>query len=659
MKKKIILIILAVIAVLFIIFGVSKNRFLLPNTYYQVYLDGELIGTIKSKEKLEKYINNRGILIKEKVLDYQKKIEIIDKFENIIGNNSFSDEVNASIGKYNLYKNYFHILKDSVDEDNTLKEENRLEEIILEDYEIDIDEDEVITNYDDVIEYFNNNIEESLEFISKNADSSILNEVDGYYFNEYKKEKYYEIDYSQELFMRDFIEEYSIYSYADNIYKPLGIKIEKINTYNKEYMNEDEMYEEIIKLKPCTIEGYQFRIKRENANNISDNVIFASLSTTPIAIARDYISNDLIVYTTDKKIFDDAIETFVEVFVGKDEYENYKNDLQEEIIDTGKRIDKMYLEQDITVKKTNISVKENIFTNSDDLTSYLLYGDNLNVTKVYAKSTDTISSFAYQNQISVEEFFLFNREFTSINNYFYEGQEITIARLNPQISMVVEEYSVEDKETEYEVIERYNDSINIGSRRIVQEGSNGVDRISQNVVKVNGTIKSVELLSKETIVGSTARIIEIGTRSVPAVGSLGSWGWPTVQGYTISSWFGYRQQVFGEGNFHTGIDIAGIPYGSEVYATNNGRIIMKGWLNDLGYHIMIDHNNGYYSLYAHLSGFPDDIELNSVVTRGQVIGYVGATGWATGTHLHFQIGTCSAYYNRGCLVDPWPYLMMR
>ena len=72
---------------------------------------------------------------------------------------------------------------------------------------------------------------------------------------------------------------------------------------------------------------------------------------------------------------------------------------------------------------------------------------------------------------------------------------------------------------------------------------------------------------------------------------------------------------------------------------------------------MIDHNNGFYTLYAHLSGFAPGMDVGTVVGRGQVIGYVGASGWAAGTHLHFQMNTCATYYK--CYIDPWPYLSMR
>ena len=121
----------------------------------------------------------------------------------------------------------------------------------------------------------------------------------------------------------------------------------------------------------------------------------------------------------------------------------------------------------------------------------------------------------------------------------------------------------------------------------------------------------------------------------------------------MSSRFGYRIAVFGEGNFHTGLDIAGTGYGSPVYASNNGVITKIEYASTYGYHIIINHNNGFYSVYAHMSGFVSGLHVGSVVERGQQIGYVGSSGWATGPHLHFEIRNCERY---ACVVNPENYL---
>lgn len=651
--KKIGYIIISILVVILIIFGCKINKVMGPNTYYQVYLDGNVIGTIKSKEKLEKYINDQGKLIKDQVLKYQSTIKNVDDFEAIL-NNYYLDSCN----QLNIYKYAYDYLKYYIAEDYTIESsQDELVEVLSGiNYDINIKKNK-LTNYEDIINYLDNEIQLQYKDLAGIVDKNILNESEQYSYDEYMNNKNYDLAYSKIQYMREYTKENEIYAYVDNIYKPLGINIEKINTYKRDYISEKEIYNKIIELKPCTIEGYQIRIKKQSGHEIDNNTVFGMLENTDYKLVKESVSNDVILYVTDKEIFDEAVKIYVEVFVGADNLENYVNETQEEIITTGTNIESMFISEEITTKPTNISVKDKIYTNAADLSSFLLYGENVSISKAYAKSTDTILSFAYQNQITVEEFFLFNREFTSINNMFYEGQEITIARLDPQISLVVNEYSVEDKETEYDIVERYNESLNMGSQIVVQEGSNGVERVSQKVKKINGSIASIEPISKETLVGTQSKIIEIGTKSIPYVGSLGSWGWPTDQGYTITSYFGYRSLYVAGNNFHSGIDIAGLPYGSRVYATNNGVVVRTGYANDMGYHVMIDHNNGLYSLYAHLSGVAPGINVGTVVARGQEIGYIGDSGWAYGAHLHYQMNTCPVYYS--CYVDPWPYLSMR
>lgn len=650
--KKVLYIISLLVIIVFVLFGIQNRNFILPNTYYQVYLDGKLIGKIRSKDRLEKYINEQGNLIKNQVLDYKNQIEVIDNVEKMIVNSQFDDEISNSIDEYNHYKENVTSLINNTDDEGNIKDKEKIDDIELD---IKISKNKV-TNYDEIINKIDTKMLELSAIIFNRIDTNILSEVDKYNLDKYVQNKYYEIKYSKIIYMRNYIEENKIYEHAKNVYKPLGITIKRINTYNKKHIDEKEMYNKIINLKPCTIEGYQFRIKRENNNELDINTLYGTLSNVSYDKVKKSSLNDMIIYTTDREIFDKSIDTFIEVFVGKDEYQKYKNNEQDEIVETGTIIKNVELEQEITMKKTNISVKERIFTSSDDLSSYLLYGDNAQKTIAYASSSDTISSFAFKNQISVEEFFLFNRDFTSINNMFYDGQPITISRLNPQISLIVDEFSVEDKETNYNTIERYNPNLTMGSRMISQEGQNGVDRVSQNVRKINGAISYIEPVSKETIVGYKSEIVDIGTKYVPTVGSTGSWGWPTNPGYTISSYYGYRMQVFGEGNFHSGLDIAGTGYGSNVYASNNGVIVEIGYAYDLGYHIIVNHNNGFYTAYGHMSGFAPGLDLGATVSRGQTIGYIGQSGWATGPHLHFEIRTCKGY---GCSLDPLPYLMMR
>jgi murein DD-endopeptidase MepM/ murein hydrolase activator NlpD len=86
---------------------------------------------------------------------------------------------------------------------------------------------------------------------------------------------------------------------------------------------------------------------------------------------------------------------------------------------------------------------------------------------------------------------------------------------------------------------------------------------------------------------------------------------------------------------HLGIDYAA-PVGTPVAAVGDGRVISAGWNKGFGWCVEIRHNGSYSSAYGHLSRFALGIRPGAAVKQGQIIGYVGCTGWATGPHLDFR-----------------------
>ena len=123
----------------------------------------------------------------------------------------------------------------------------------------------------------------------------------------------------------------------------------------------------------------------------------------------------------------------------------------------------------------------------------------------------------------------------------------------------------------------------------------------------------------------------------------GSWCWPFPNSYRISSTMKPRW-----GKQHTGVDIDGFNLeGSAIVAADAGTVISAGVNGGYGNCVIIDHNNGWQTLYGHLASI--SVGTGQAVSGGQAIGIVGSTGTATGTHLHFEM------FSGGGRVNPLNY----
>jgi len=118
-----------------------------------------------------------------------------------------------------------------------------------------------------------------------------------------------------------------------------------------------------------------------------------------------------------------------------------------------------------------------------------------------------------------------------------------------------------------------------------------------------------------------------------------------VQFSRISSGYGKRKHpILGRWRAHTGIDYAA-PRGTPIRATAAGRIVFRGRKGGYGNAIIVQHGYGYSTLYGHMQRFRPGIHLGSFVEQGQIIGYVGMTGLATGPHLHYELRVNGKHHN--------------
>ncbi|UKI27420.1 MAG: peptidoglycan DD-metalloendopeptidase family protein [Bacilli bacterium] len=339
----------------------------------------------------------------------------------------------------------------------------------------------------------------------------------------------------------------------------------------------------------------------------------------------------------------------LKLFVDGEQYEKFLAGTQEEVKDSGSMIENIDIEEDITYKETLIPTDEQIFTDSDELSKYLLYG-NLDKQETYiVKSDDSIESIASSHKLNVQEFLIANPSFTSENNLLYENQEVNVGLINPIISVVVDVHTVGDEERDYDTEIQYDSGQYIGYQETIRDGENGLYKVTRKSQYVNGQLISATIANSTEIKPAVNRIIVKGQKYAPNVADLTYWAWPTDRPYTITTYFEYRW-----GSFHDALDIY-VGYGSSVYAANNGVVVnavggcSPGYIRcngGRGNYIIVNHNaGGYYTIYMHLRDF--NVSVGQTVARGQKIATMGNTGYVVpvpssynpygGTHLHFGV----------------------
>ena len=413
---------------------------------------------------------------------------------------------------------------------------------------------------------------------------------------------------------------------TDTVYTPKGVEIKKTFTYNTSVSSDEQIYSKIISNKKFTVHGYEIKI----ANNEDKSKVRT-------------------IYTLSKSIFDEAIQDTIKAFVDGEQYEKFLAGTQEEVKDSGSMIENIDIEEDITYKETLIPTDEQIFTDSDELSKYLLYG-NLDKQETYiVKADDSIESIASSHKLNVQEFLIANPSFTSENNLLYENQEVNVGLINPIISVVVDVHTVGDEERDYDTEIQYDSGQYIGYQETIRDGENGLYKVTRKSQYVNGQLISATIANSTEIKPAVNRIIVKGQKYAPNVADLTYWAWPTDRPYTITTYFEYRW-----GSFHDALDIY-VGYGSSVYAANNGVVVnavggcSPGYIRcngGRGNYIIVNHNaGGYYTIYMHLREI--NVSVGQTVARGQKIATMGNTGYVVptpssynpygGTHLHFGV----------------------
>ena len=339
---------------------------------------------------------------------------------------------------------------------------------------------------------------------------------------------------------------------VDKVYIPSDLDIVKETTYDNRLTSVEKIYNSIKDISPFTISGYAITIKGIDSTDEEGKTVKGKNQT---------------VYVLDKKIFSEAVDNTVKAFISEEDYNAFAEETQKEIEDTGKIIEKIYIENTITIKKTKIPVNKTIYQKEADLSKYLLFGTTEDQKIYKVQDGDTIENIAFNNKISIEEFLIANPDIVDENSLLYPGQTVTLGILKPQFNLVEQDHVVFREEIRYSTETRYDNNRYVGYTKMEQKGANGERRVAQKVLKVNGeTINTVTIEGETEIItpAVTEIIIKGGKKSDwagfgTAVPTRGQWGWPASCG-SISSHFGWRW-----GTLHDGTDIAGCAYATNCF----------------------------------------------------------------------------------------------
>lgn len=280
---------------------------------------------------------------------------------------------------------------------------------------------------------------------------------------------------------------------------------------------------------------------------------------------------------------------------------------------------------------------ENIMT-VDEAVRYLQKG-TLKEKTYKVQAGDVFSKIATKHNLTSTELTKLNNG-VSEKNVLQVGQQLKITEVKPQVNIEVMREKKEKKEVKFENQVKNSSEILKGDSKVLQKGENGTKEITYMIREQNGMPVGKSNQKEKIVKEAKKNIVAKGTKVIPSRGS-GKFSWPAEGGY-ISSKMGRRW-----GREHRGIDIAR-PSGFAIKAADNGVVTSSGQDGTYGNRVVIDHQNGFQTTYAHLASI--DVKNGQVVSSGTKLGIMGSTGRSTGIHLHFEVR------KNGSIVNPLNYL---
>ncbi|SHF12724.1 M23 family metallopeptidase [Alkalibacter saccharofermentans] len=285
-------------------------------------------------------------------------------------------------------------------------------------------------------------------------------------------------------------------------------------------------------------------------------------------------------------------------------------------------IDEPEIQQDYEIIEKLVAYNE--ITSIEDAVKYITQGTD-EIYEYKVKSGDTSWDIAVNRGINIAELENANpdKDITSLR----EGDVLKLTEEKPYMDISFSKQEVYTQRIAFDTTYKNDSSIYVGKTKEMTAGVNGVKEITATVLYQNGVEVSREIVNESVIKEPIERVVAKGTKPLPPSQGTGRFRMPTSG----------RVSVINKAGSHAGgraVDIAN-SRGTSIYASDSGRVTRASWYSAYGNTIIIDHGNGFTTLYAHLSSY--GVRVGQSVSRGQYIGAMGSTGRSTGNHLHFEI----------------------
>ena len=221
---------------------------------------------------------------------------------------------------------------------------------------------------------------------------------------------------------------------------------------------------------------------------------------------------------------------------------------------------------------------------------------------------------------------MFNQLNPNLKEELEVGDKVNVVVVKPLVSVQVQRTIVYDEAIPHETDISYDPNVWKNKKTVVTEGVDGVSEITATVLLIDGVEQGREIISQIVTREPITEVVIEGTKEIV---SSGKYLWPIDSSFLITDrYFEDR----GERN-HGALDIAATE-GISIYACDAGTVIEANWYGTYGYQILILHDDGIYTRYAHCSALL--VSEGEQVYQGQEIALLGNTGWSTGPHLHLE-----------------------